>query len=117
MPFRDAYKISGQIVAHCIQSREVLETLPLATYRTYFPKQTDCLNEVNAMTANFAVLDENLMMLPVPIEVTKNFCGDGEANIYNQLDTGYGEAILPIPVNMGEKISFPCLMRMRFHLR
>ena len=35
MPFRTAYKISGQIVAHCIQSREVLETLPLATYRTY----------------------------------------------------------------------------------
>ena len=35
MPFRTAYKISGQIVALCIEKREVLETLPLETYRTY----------------------------------------------------------------------------------
>ena len=50
--------------------------------------------------------DENDHMLPVPIEVTKNFCGDGEANIYNQLDTGYGEAILPIPICAGEKKTY-----------
>ena len=37
LPFRTAYKISGQIVAHCIESHEVLETLPLDTYRTYSP--------------------------------------------------------------------------------
>ena len=35
LPFRSAYKISGQIVATCIQSGQVLETLPLATYREY----------------------------------------------------------------------------------
>ena len=37
LPFRTAYKISGQIVAYCIQHHEVLETLPLDTYRTYSP--------------------------------------------------------------------------------
>ena len=35
MPFRDAYKICGQITAQCIRDRKVLETLPLKTYRTY----------------------------------------------------------------------------------
>ena len=35
MPFRSAYKISGQIVALCMQSGQVLETLPLETYRQY----------------------------------------------------------------------------------
>ncbi len=35
LPFRSAYKISGQIVAQCIASGEVLETLPLETYRQY----------------------------------------------------------------------------------
>jgi len=35
MPFRAAYKISGQLVAHCIASGTVLEELPLETYRTY----------------------------------------------------------------------------------
>ena len=35
MPFRSAYKISGQLVALCIQQNTVLEALPLETYRTY----------------------------------------------------------------------------------
>ena len=35
MPFRAAYKISGQITAECIASGQVLETLPLDSYRKY----------------------------------------------------------------------------------
>ena len=35
MPFRSAYKISGQIVAQCIQEGLVLETLPLSEYQKH----------------------------------------------------------------------------------
>ena len=35
LPFRTAYKLSGQIVAKCIQDGCVLETLPLETYRQF----------------------------------------------------------------------------------
>jgi len=35
MPFRSAYKISGQLVALCIQNNTVLEELPLSTYLSY----------------------------------------------------------------------------------
>ena len=35
MPFRSAYKISGAIVAYCIEHNQVLETLPLDTYREF----------------------------------------------------------------------------------
>ena len=35
LPFRSAYKISGQLVALCIQQNTVLEELPLETYRGY----------------------------------------------------------------------------------
>ena len=35
LPFRSAYKISGQIVAHCIAQGQVLQTLPLEVYRSY----------------------------------------------------------------------------------
>jgi len=35
LPFRSAYKISGQLVALCIQERTVLEELPLETYKKY----------------------------------------------------------------------------------
>ena len=35
MPFRSAYKISGQLVALCIQQNTVLEDLPLETYKQF----------------------------------------------------------------------------------
>ena len=35
LPFRSAYKISGQLVALCIQKNTVLEELPLAVYKEY----------------------------------------------------------------------------------
>ncbi len=35
MPFRSAYKISGELVALCLQTGQVLETLPLETYRQF----------------------------------------------------------------------------------
>ena len=37
LPFREAYKISGRIVARCMADGAVLETLPLAVYREYSP--------------------------------------------------------------------------------
>ena len=41
LPFRTAYKMVGQIVAHCIASGQVLDTLPLEEYRSY----SDCFDE------------------------------------------------------------------------
>ena len=35
LPFRSAYKISGQLVALCIQQNTVLENLPLETYKGF----------------------------------------------------------------------------------
>ena len=35
MPFRSAYKISGQIVAYCIKNNTVLEDVPLEVYRSF----------------------------------------------------------------------------------
>ena len=35
MPFRSAYKISGALVAHCIQNNTVLEELPLDIYKEH----------------------------------------------------------------------------------
>ncbi len=37
LPFRSAYKISGQLVALCIQENTVLEELPVETYKEYSP--------------------------------------------------------------------------------
>lgn len=37
MPFRDAYKITGRLVAQCIEKHLTLETLPLADYQAASP--------------------------------------------------------------------------------
>ena len=35
LPFRDAYKITGEIVRHCIEDKQTLETLPLDRYKEF----------------------------------------------------------------------------------
>ena len=37
LPFRAAYKLSGELVARCIKDKTVLEELPLEVYREYSP--------------------------------------------------------------------------------
>ena len=37
LPFRSAYKISGELVAKCMADNQVLETLPLEVYKTFSP--------------------------------------------------------------------------------
>jgi argininosuccinate lyase len=51
LPFRSAYKISGQLVALCMEKHTVLEELPLETYKEYsslFDK--DLYQEIDLMT-------------------------------------------------------------------
>ena len=55
------------------------------------------------------LLDSRDMLLPVPIQVSKNFLGDGEANLYNKDDTAYGESILPLFLKAEEKQSYTLL--------
>ncbi|MBQ8768939.1 MAG: argininosuccinate lyase [Oscillospiraceae bacterium] len=51
LPFRSAYKISGQLVAKCIQEGCVLEELPLETYRTFSELfEEDLYNEIDLLT-------------------------------------------------------------------
>ncbi len=51
LPFRSAYKISGSLVARCIQNNTVLEELPLETYREYSPLfDEDLYQAIDLMT-------------------------------------------------------------------
>ena len=51
MPFRSAYKISGQLVAKCIQSGTVLEDLPLSEYKVFSDKfEEDLYQEIDLLT-------------------------------------------------------------------
>ena len=45
MPFRDAYKITGELVALCIRENLTLETLPLEKYREICDRFTEDVYE------------------------------------------------------------------------
>ncbi len=51
VPFRSAYKLSGQLVARCIQEHTVLEELPLAVYKEFSDLfEADLYEDINLLT-------------------------------------------------------------------
>ncbi len=50
LPFRTAYKITGQIVGDCIRNGQILESLPLETYQTYWEQFDNDLYEAIDLT-------------------------------------------------------------------
>ncbi len=51
LPFRTAYKISGQIVAYCIENDKVLETLSLEDYRRFSDLiDADVMEQIDLVT-------------------------------------------------------------------
>lgn len=51
MPFRDAYKISGRIVAECVKQGKVLENFPLESYKQYSDLFSEDVYEAVDITA------------------------------------------------------------------
>ncbi len=51
MPFREAYKITGQIVRYCIDNSLVLDNMPLADYKNFSDMfESDLYDEINLYT-------------------------------------------------------------------
>ncbi len=69
MPFRDAYKITGTLVAQCIEQELTLETLPLAEYQ----KMTDLFTEdvYTAISLDTCVKERSSEGGPSPKAVAK----------------------------------------------
>ena len=54
------------------------------------------------------ILDDESLMLPVPLQVIKNFAGDGEHSIFVN-DVSYSETYLPVKSDSGSSQSFSIL--------
>lgn len=52
------------------------------------------------------LLDENLMALPVPIEIGNNFDGDGDDTLFDVLDLVYEEATVPIIASTDKTVTY-----------
>ncbi len=66
-----------------------------------------CFNTVAGALECAAVADgEGKSLLPIPIEVCKNFCGEFEDRFYDPSDAPYGDSYFPMVVKSGETVSF-----------
>ena len=55
------------------------------------------------------ILDKNMTLLPIPLEVGKNFTGENEDSFYLPGDVSYGEVFFPITLKAGETKDFSVL--------
>ncbi len=49
-----------------------------------------------------AILDSNGVLVPIPVQVDKNFCGDGGEPFYSVKDYQYGDCFFPLSLEAGE---------------
>ncbi len=55
------------------------------------------------------ITDEDRTLLPIPLEVTKNFTGENEDSMYLPGDVSFGEVFLPLTLKAGETKRFTVL--------
>ena len=87
---------------------------PNKDYKLSFQLRSDIDRDIYVMTSTTChmlecavLMDEDMLMLPVPIQVTKNFSEtNGERNLYNLDDPSFSEAIFRLSVNKDEKYSY-----------
>ena len=77
MPFRDAYKITGTLVAQCIEKGLTLETLPIADYQAMTDLFTEDVYE--AISLDTCVSERKSYGGPSPDEVTKQIAAAEKA--------------------------------------
>ena len=84
---------------HFVKISIVGDALDRETYFMTHMSDNGCLESA-------ALLGNGDMLLPVPIEVCKNFSGDGENTIYNIDDSDYAETYFPIVVKANQKAEY-----------
>ena len=58
---------------------------------------------------NAALLSDNNLVLPIPLEVSKNFGGENEEPVHNAGDMTYGETVFPFMIVGGERMTINVL--------
>ena len=87
---------------------------PNKDYKVNFSIRSDVDRSFYAMTSGSAgllecatLMDDKMMLLPIPIEVIKNFSeATGERNLYNISDPTFSEAIFHLPVKANQKVEY-----------
>ena len=68
-------------------------------------------NTGNGCLESAAITDSTDTLLPIPLQVGKNFCGEYEEPLYLPGDPAYGDTVFPLHLKAEEKLSF-CLLNL-----
>ncbi|MBQ8408520.1 MAG: hypothetical protein IJY39_06600 [Clostridia bacterium] len=87
---------------------------PQKNYKVNFTVRSDTDREIYLMTAGESgllecatLMDENMMLLPVPLEVSKNYSeAKGERNLFNISDPEFDEVMFWLPLTAGVEHSY-----------
>ena len=87
---------------------------PNKNYKVNFSIRSDIDRSIYVMTTTSGstlecatLMDSNMMLLPVPIEVIKNFSEPGgERNLFNINDPTFSEAIFYLPLEKNKKLEY-----------
>lgn len=62
------------------------------------------MNSTGGCLEGAAILDDQKMQVPIPVEVCKNFCGELEEPFYEPMDTQYGDSFYPIRIEARKSV-------------
>jgi lipoprotein len=62
------------------------------------------MNSTGGCLEGAAILDDQKMQVPIPVEVCKNFCGEMEEPFYDPTDTQYGDSFYPIRIEARKSV-------------
>lgn len=107
--FRGAYRfdVKGTNFSQAFYSSPDKHYLVKASFSSDTPRKIYVYTYENGGCLECAaILDSNGAMLPIGIEVCKNFAGEKEEPLFNPGDPAYGEAILPLVIEPGKANQF-----------
>ncbi len=80
LPFRDAYRVSGRLVAYCIENNTDLESLALSTYQTFSPLFDDGVYEAvnldNCVNARTVYGGPSRQSVETQIKLLRNYINE-----------------------------------------
>lgn len=104
------FSMKGTDFNYAYQNSDFQYSLPVTVNNTSYDRNIYIRsNGDNGCLEAAAILDDTNTLMPVNVQVCKNFHGDGGEPFYSADDPQYGDSIFPVSLKADEKIAFTLL--------
>ena len=104
------FSMKGMDFNYAYQNPDFQYSLPVSVQNDAYDRDIYIRsNGDNGCLEAAAILDDTNTLVPVNVQVCKNFHGDGGEPFYSAADPQYGDSIFPVSLKADEKIDFTLL--------